>query len=116
MGKKPSNYDPRNFKGTRGPAKSFSQEQNDAARAQAAGREPPPYDPVQHAAIGREMESRAKRWVMGLYENKGRSPMPVLSGAQWKEFQATGDVKGLLPGYGPHSAGPDDKEWTPVES
>jgi len=96
---------------TRAGARRTSQESLDAARVQAAGKPAPPYDPVQHATLGREMEDRAKRWVMGTYENKGRSPMVVLSHSQFAEFKATGDVAGLLPGYGPHDAGPDDREW-----
>jgi hypothetical protein len=96
---------------TRRGARRTSQESLDAARTQAAGAPAPSYDPVQHAQLGRQIESNAKRWVMGRHENKGRSPMTVLSPHQWSEFQTTGDVAGLFPGYGAHSAGPDDREW-----
>jgi len=96
---------------TRGGARHTPQEHIDAARVRAAGAPAPPYDPVEHARLGRQIESNAKRWVMGTHENKGRSPMTVLHPHQFAEFQATGDVAGLWPGYGPESAGPDDREW-----
>ena len=80
---------------TRAGARRTSQEHLDAARVRAAGAPAPPYDPVEHARLGRQIENNAKRWVMGRYENKGRSPMPVLSKQQFTEFQQTGDVAGL---------------------
>jgi hypothetical protein len=96
---------------TSGAARRTPQEDLDAARVRAAGAPAPPYDPAEHARLGRKMEDRATRLVMGRYENHGRSPMVVLSHSQFAELKATGDVAGLLPDYGPHSQGPDDKEW-----
>jgi hypothetical protein len=93
---------------TTGPAKSFTQEESDAAGAPA-----PAYDPALHAALGRQVEDRAKRWVAGRYEIKGRSPMHVLTPAQFSQFTNTGEWEGMpsVAEYGPHSAVPEDKEY-----
>ena len=98
---------------TRGTARRTSQETLDASRTRAAGAEPPPYDPALHAKIGREAEERATRWVMGRYENKGRSPMIVLHPTQFAQLQETGDWEGSpsLESYGPQSMAPEDKEY-----
>ena len=96
---------------TRAAVRRTPQEDIDAARVRAAGAPAPPYDPAEHARLGRVMEDRATRWVMGRYENKGRSPMVVLSHAQFAELHQTGDVAGLMPDYGPHVMAPEDKEY-----
>lgn len=99
---------------TRGAGRRTSQEDLDASRAQAAGKEPPPYDPAEHARLGRQMEDASKRWMMGRYENKGRSPMFTLSPHQFDSFQKTGAWSGepqLPADYGPSSAVPEDKEY-----
>lgn len=98
---------------TSGNVRRTSQETLNASRSRAAGAEPPPYDPVAHAKIGRQAESDAKRWVMGRYENKGRSPMMVLHPTQFAQFQQTGDWEGSPSpeDYGPQSMAPEDKEY-----
>jgi hypothetical protein len=101
---------------TRGTARRTSQEQIDAARKLAAGRPAPPYDPVLHAKLGREIIDTVKRTVIGLAEVKGRAPTYKLSHDQFAEFTETGAWSGepRMPTpeeYGPHSAVPEDKEY-----
>jgi len=98
---------------TRPYAGQTSQERVEAARVHAAGRPQPPDNPGLQAWAKGEVESRASRLVMGLYENKGRAPGFVLSEQQFTQFQTTGEWEGMPTPkeYGPQSAGPDDREW-----
>ena len=59
------------------------------------------------------LENRIQRTVMGLYERKGRSPMHVLTPAQFTQFTETGGWEGMPSPeeYGPHSAVLEDKDY-----
>ena len=114
-------------KGTGGGARRTSQEQLDTSRRRASGVDAKPgYRDAQGVARYRnpefqawaksEVESRASRWVMGLYGNKGRYPGHVLSEGQFTQFKATGTWEGMPTPeeYGPHSQVNEDKEYTPL--
>jgi hypothetical protein len=100
---------------TRGMARSTSAESIEAQRTQAAGRPAPPYDPAEHARLGRQIEDTVKRTVVGRYENKGRSPTYKLSPHQFATFQATGawDTMPTIEQYGPQHQVAEDKEYEP---
>lgn len=98
---------------TRGAARRTSQESLDAARERVAGKAQGPPNPELVAWTKHEAEDRARRTVIGMFENKGRAPMHVLSAPQFAQFKATGGWEGMPTPeeYGPHSAGPEDKEY-----
>lgn len=91
----------------------FSEEESAAARRQAAGRPQSSTNPALQAWAKNEVESRARRAVVGRFENKGRAPMHVLTPAQFSQFTETGAWEGMPTPeeYGPQSAGPEDKEY-----
>jgi hypothetical protein len=114
-------------KGTGAGARRVSQEELDAARVRASGvNAKPGYRDEQGVArysnpafqewAKGEMLDRARRTVMGLYENKGRYPMHTLSHGQFAQFKETGTWEGMPTPeeYGPHSVVPEDKEYTPI--
>jgi len=100
---------------TRGMARHTSPEAVEAARTLAAGRPAPPYDPAQHAQLGRQIEDVVKRTVVGIYETKGRAPTYKLSPEQFGSFKATGSWEGMptIEQYGPQHQVAEDKEYEP---
>jgi hypothetical protein len=100
---------------TRGMARSTSPESIEAGRKLAAGGPAPPYDPAEHARLGRHIEDVAKRTVVGRYETKGRSPTYTLSPDQFAQHQATGEWEGMptIEQYGPQHQVAEDKEYEP---
>jgi hypothetical protein len=115
-------------KGTGAGARRTSQEELDVSRVRASGAtrknaprgpsgENRPVNPELQAFAKAEAESRAQRWVRGVYERKGRAPGYVLSHEQFAEFKGTGSWSGepRMPTpeeYGRHSFVPEDKEYT----
>ena len=94
---------------------SFTQEENDASRARAAGRPMGPPNKELAAWAGGQLMDRLQRTVIGNYERKGRAPTYTLSPGQFAQFQSTGEWEGMPTPeeYGPQSYVPEDKEYTP---
>jgi hypothetical protein len=117
-------------KGTGAGARRTTQEELDAARVKASGvnRADPKYNYRDEQGVARyanpefkewaktEIEGRARRFVRGIYEDKGRAPGHVLSHEQFTQFKETGTWEGAPSEeeYGPHSYVPDDKEYHPI--
>ena len=98
---------------TRSGARRTSQEELETSRKRAAGAPAKELDPGFHAWAKGEVESRVQRTVMGLYGNKGRYPMHVLTPHQFGQFQSTGAWEGMPTSeeYGPQSEVAEDKEY-----
>ena len=108
---------------TRGGARRTSQEDLETSRKRAAGSGEDFRDEQGVARSSNpafsdwakgEIESRVQRTVMGLYGDKGRYPMHVLTPHQFTDFQSTGQWEGMPSAeeYGPQSEVAEDKEYT----